>query len=148
MWKPSDQAAAEGKTLNLRILKACQMQLNRNIGVERHVSLYEPQLESRRLLEEVRLQMTVEANYRLLKSGFSIDTAQLEKLVNALKDVNRQTEERLFGESGVGSAANRSAIYRDTLSTVRELAGMPAALIGKFSFHSRLQLQVSSSAGE
>ena len=142
-----DQAAAEGKTLNLRILKACQMQLNRNIGVERHVSHYEPQLESRRLLEEVRLQMTVEANYRLLKSGFSVDTAQLEKLVNALKDVNRQTEERLFGESGVGSAANRSAIYRDTLSTVQELAGMPAALIGKFSFHSRLQLQVSSSAG-
>ncbi len=149
-----DRVVAEGKKLNLRILKASQMRLNQGLYGRHYEAAdsvrYESRMESRRLLEEVRLQMTVEANYRLIKSGFSIDTAHLEELVDALKAVNERTGKKLFGEDGVGGAGGRMAVYKDTMSTVRELAGMPAALVGRFSFQSRLQIQaaVASPAGQ
>ena len=44
-------------------------------------------------MEEVRLQMTVEANIHLIKSGFSVDTAELEQLVESLKAAQKQAEE-------------------------------------------------------
>lgn len=135
-----DRAASEGRKLNLRILKATQLQLNMSVRAESHTVSY----GSRRLMEEVRLQMTVEANLRLVKKGFSVDTAHLEELVDALKEVNKQTEDKLFGEGGIGTAGSRSELYRNTLFTVRELAGMPAALVGRFSYQSRIQMAVSS----
>ena len=137
-----DRAAAEGSKLNLRIIKACQLQLNMHARAERFAVSH----GGRRLLEEVRLQMTVEANLRLIKSGFSIDTAHLEELVDALKTVNKQTEEKLFGEGNVEGTGDRYSLYKNTLSTVRELSGMPAALVGKFSFRSRIQVSVASAS--
>lgn len=137
-----DKAAAEGNKLNLRIIKACQLQLNMHARAERYAVSH----GGRRMLEEVRLQMTVEANLRLIKSGFSIDTAPLEELVDALKTVNRQTEEKLFGEGDVEGAGDRYSLYKNTLSTVRELSGMPAALVGKFSFRSRIQVSAASAS--
>lgn len=135
-----DKAAAEGKKLNLRILKASQLQLNMSVRAESHTVSF----TGRRLMEEVRLQMTAEANLRLVKKGFAIDTAQLEELVDALKEVNRQTEEMLFGEDGVGNAGSRSALYKNTLSTVQELAGMPAALVGKLYFQNGVRISMTS----
>ncbi len=76
-----DMVAAEGKRLNLRNLKAAQIQISLNIRVES----YAVSFGGRRLMEEVRLQMTVEANIHLIKSGFSVDTAELERFVESLK---------------------------------------------------------------
>lgn len=135
-----DQAAAAGRKLNLRNLKASQIQLSISVRTEN----YAASLNDRRLMEEVRLQMTVEANLRLIKRGFSVDTAQLEQLVDALKTVNQQTEETLFGESSIRDADGRSMLYKNTISTVRELAGMPAALVGKLSSQSRIQISMTS----
>ena len=42
-----------------------------------------------RQLEEVRLQMTISANRELLKSGFAIETAELEQVIEALRDVEQ-----------------------------------------------------------
>ena len=42
-------------------------------------------LRARRQLEEVRLSMTVTANLKLLRSGYRIETAPMEKLIAALK---------------------------------------------------------------
>lgn len=135
-----DQAVAAGRKLNLRNLKASQIQLSISVRTEN----YAASLNDRRLMEEVRLQMTVEANLRLIKRGFSVDTAQLEQLVDALKTVNQQTEATLFGESSVRDAGSRSALYKNTISTVRELAGMPAALVGRLSSQSRIQISMTS----
>ena len=71
-------------------------------------------LTARRQLEEVRLRMSVEANIKLLRSGFQIDTAPMEQLIERLK----AAEEALAGQ-GVLQAA-------EALEKIEELRGMPA----------------------
>lgn len=138
-----DKVAAEGRKLNLRNLKAAQVQISLNVRAER----YSVNFGGRRLMEEVRLQMTVEANIHLLKSGFSIDTADLEQLVSALKDAEQQAQKMLIGELGMNKLEGRaSGILSDTLSTVRELAGMPAALVGKFAYQGSTRINVASTS--
>lgn len=126
-----DKTVAEGKTLNLRNLKAAQIQLSVSVRVE----TYAVSIRGRRLMEEVRLQMTVEANIHLIKSGFSVDTAELEQLVESLKAAQKQAEEMMFGKAG-NRLEGSAGIFKDTLAAVRELGGMPAALVGKFAFYS------------
>ena len=137
-----DMVAAEGKRLNLRNLKAAQIQISLNIRVES----YAVSFGGRRLMEEVRLQMTVEANIHLIKSGFSVDTAELEQLVESLKAAQKQTEEMIFGKAEWKEAGSASGALRDTLATVKALGGMPAALIGKFAFQGRVQIGATVSA--
>lgn len=137
-----DMVAGEGKRLNLRNLKAAQIQISLNISVRS----YSVSLNGRRLMEEVRLQMTVEANIHLIKSGFSVDTAELEQLVESLKSAQKQAEEALFGKTGWNKAEGATGILRNTMAAVRELGGMPAALVGKFAFQGRAQLEVRTSA--
>ena len=132
-----DQVMAEGGKLNIRNLKAAQIQLSISVTAQTHTVSQSGRL----LMEEVRLQMTVEANIRLIKSGFSVDTADLEKLVDALKEAQQQAEKVLFGKNADGQA---SALYKDTLATTGELGGMPAALVGKFAFQSRTQIAMTS----
>lgn len=134
-----DKVAAEGMTLNLRNLKAAQIQISMNYSAES----YTVSINGRRVMEEVRLQMTVEANIHLIKNGFSIDTTELEQLVDALKQVQQQTEDKLFGNATADKAGSRSVLYQNTLATVKELAGMPAALVGKFAFQGRMQVTMT-----
>lgn len=74
-------------------------------------------LTARRQLEEVRLRMTVEANVKLLRSGFQIDTAPMEALIERL----RAAEETLAGQ-GIVQAA-------EALEKLDDLRGMPAAAL-------------------
>ena len=46
---------------------------------------------AKRQLEEIRLRMTVEANLKLLRSDYQIDTVPLEKLVEDLKQMEETT---------------------------------------------------------
>ena len=135
-----DKVAAEGKKLNLRNLKAAQVQISLNIKAEAYAVSY----GGRRLMEEVRLQMTVEANVHLIRSGFSVDTAELEQLVESLKAAEQQAQEMLFGKSRMQKLSEESGIFKDTLSTVKELYNMPAALVGKFAFQGRTQVSITA----
>ena len=137
-----DMVAGEGKKLNIRNLKAAQIQISLNLKVES----YAVSFSGRRLMEEVRLQMTVEANIHLIKSGFSVDTAELEQLVESLKAAQKQAEETLFGKAEWKEAGSASGIFRDTLATVKDLGGMPAALVGKFAIQGRVQIGITASA--
>lgn len=136
-----DKAAAEGKKLNIRNLKAAQLQISINV---RALS-YPVNTSGRRLMEEVRLQMTVEANIHLLRSGFSIDTAELEQLVGALKQAEQQTEEMLLGDTAISRFGKRASdILSNTLTAVKELGTMPAALIGKFAYRGSSRISITS----
>ncbi|MDE6363432.1 MAG: hypothetical protein K2L86_04090 [Lachnospiraceae bacterium] len=89
------------------------------------------ELQAKRQLEEIRLIMTEEANRHLLKAGISIDTTELSKLVDALKTAEDRMRAILFqGESTEENTA-RALIYEETLTKTKELADMPAAVIGK-----------------
>lgn len=57
-------------------------------------------LTAKRQLEEVRLAMSAEANYALLKKGISIDTEPLVKLVDELKNMENQYYTNLLEAQG------------------------------------------------
>ncbi len=71
-----------------------------------------------RRLNEVRLMMTFEAGYTLLKNNIDVDTSDLGKLVEDLKTIEKQLSDQSKIES--------------TLSVVTETAGMPVSALGEF----------------
>lgn len=100
-------------------------------------------LEARAQLEEVRLLMSVEANVKLLKSGFSIETAPMEELIQKLRDTAAQLQEEYFGTSqsvtpqdasqGMASAAGQKAqLYDQTMALLGGMEDVPAAVAGHF----------------
>lgn len=82
-------------------------------------------IRARRQLEEIRLHMTVEANVKLLKSGFSIDTAPMEEMINALKELESKQ-----AEAGT-IALNPADLCRETVQKTRELPYLPANTLGR-----------------
>lgn len=94
-------------------------------------------LSARRQLEEVRLQMTVEANVKLLKSGFSIDTEPISEVVEQLKAMEEGSSERLYGAQSKEEALSREQLYKDTLFKTKAIKEMPISLVGKFAFLER-----------
>jgi len=124
--------------LNLEQVKYAAEQISRGEARARIENL-----EARAQLEEVRLQMTVEANIRLLKSGFSIDTAPMEELISKLRQAGRELEQIYFGDaaswnadaSGGTKAGAMQDLYRHTEEILRDLANAPAAVLGRFRLH-------------
>ena len=86
---------------------------------------------ARRQLEEIRLRMTAEVNVKLLKSGFSIDTAPMEELVEALKQVEKEIAGQYFPDDAQAVEKYRS--YNAVNNVVEELPGLPAQVIGTFA---------------
>lgn len=149
----ADKAAADGKELTLANLEAAQKQLsaaqdsmekNRadnhfSEGREKENAAPVPvvtevpeDIAARRHLEEVRLMMTIEANKKLLESGYSIDTAELEKLVEALKQMEEQQRQLLFGEEDIDRASEKAAVYTETRRIIDEIPLMPIDISGRF----------------
>lgn len=86
---------------------------------------------ARRQLEEIRLRMTAEVNIRLLKSGFSIDTAPMEQLVEALKQAERELAEQYFPEDA--GAVEKYRVYHAANRVAEDLPGLPAQALGTFA---------------
>lgn len=83
---------------------------------------------ARKHLEEIRLRMTAEVNVKLLKSGFSIDTAPMEELIEALREAEKAVAERYFPADG--EAVSKYENWNQTNAVMRELPGLPAQLLG------------------
>lgn len=85
-------------------------------------------IKARRQLEEIRLHMTLEANAKLLRSGFSIDTAPMEETIDALKAL----EEKHTGQANAAySLQEPVALCQETVSKVREIPYLPAVSLGR-----------------
>lgn len=95
-------------------------------------------LTAKRQLEEIRLHMTVDANYKLLKSGFAIETAELEQIIEKLKQQEEAEYQVLFGdfdkEASVDKIAERASLYEEVTTKVNDIKGMPVSVVGKVAF--------------
>lgn len=87
-------------------------------------------ITARRQLEEVRLMMTVEANYSLLKKGISIDTEPLTALVEELKANENAYYENLLKSLDVEATEENVALFRETTEKFAELRSVPAYVLG------------------
>lgn len=86
---------------------------------------------ARRRLEEIRLRMTAEVNVKLLRSGFSIDTAPMEELIGALKKAEQEIARQYF--PGEENALEKYEQYRDTQRAVEEIPALPAQILGAWA---------------
>lgn len=86
------------------------------------------ELSARRLLEEVRLRMTAEVNVKLLRSGFAIDTAPMEELIEALKQAEAEVSGQYFPQEE--QAVSKYREYRQTCQVVEEIPFLPAQVLG------------------
>lgn len=87
-------------------------------------------IAARRQLEEIRLVMTAEANYALLKKGIQIDTQPLAQLVEELKAVENSYYENLLRGQGVEATEENVSLFRETTEKVSDLKNAPAYVLG------------------
>ena len=97
-----------------------------------------PQIQARKVLEEVRLKMTVEANVKLLQSGFQLETTSMEDLIKYLENAEKQLNESVFGKD---NAENKTQLFSKTQEYIKELPSLPISIIGKIPFMEKPTLQ-------
>ncbi len=85
---------------------------------------------ARRQLEEIRLMMTTEANYALLKKGINIDTKPLEELVEQLKDLENDYYKNLLSNNGIEPTKENTELLAETVGKAEELKSVPAYVLG------------------
>ena len=108
-------------------------------ALEKAVALYETYqgdkglalVQDRRLLEEVRLHMTVETNLKLLQSGFSIDTAPIEETIEALKKSEQELAKQYFPHAA--DSETKYHLLKETTGIIKELPKLPISAIGVFA---------------
>ncbi|RKJ47222.1 hypothetical protein D7X98_02815 [bacterium 1XD8-76] len=105
----------EGRDLTLKDLAEAQKRAEQSDDTQGTES--RELLTARRQLEEVRLRMTIEANVKLLRSGFQIDTAPMEELIERLR-----TAEEMLTEQGIPQTA-------EVMEKIDGLRAMPAATL-------------------
>lgn len=88
-------------------------------------------ITARRQLEEIRLIMTVEANYSLLKKGISIDTKPIEQLVEQLREIENSYYQNLLRAADVAPTAENTSLFKETLSKVEDIKSVPAYVLGE-----------------
>lgn len=85
-------------------------------------------LTARKQLEEVRLRMTAEVNVKLLKSGFAIETAPMEQLIEALREAEKAVADRYF--PGDDQSVAKYENWNETTHVIRDMPHLPAQLLG------------------
>lgn len=118
--------AGEGRNIYERAAELADYYQGREI-----LEKYAGDITARRQLEEIRLRMTAEINVKLLKSGFSIDTAPMEELVEALKQAEAEIARQYFPEDAEAVEKYRSFTRTNTM--VSEVPGLPAQVLGTFA---------------
>lgn len=131
----ADYAALSHKELHLENMEAYEPDMGSMV----------PQLEARKLLEEVRLKMTVEANVKLLQSGFSIETAPMEELITKLEEATQSINHSLFGAEKTQEKGN---LYQQTLENIKTLPTLPVSVIGKIPFMEKASLSQVAEEGQ
>ncbi len=157
---------ANGKELNLRNLYAAQMQIHAAASVVtqqssgRGAASYtqvsasieisfsqEKYVTASRQLAEVQLRMTIDANIKLLKSDYAIDTAPLSELVDLLKQQEEKISAQFFGGENSEGVSAKTDLFTRTQNTLQDLPFLPAAVIGRITYQKSVSLSVVHTEG-
>ncbi len=94
-------------------------------------------LTARKQLEEVRLQMSVTANLRLIDKGFSIETAPMSELISELSKEIESMGKILFPDSKTDdkilSSTDKYALFEETTAKIQNFKTYPLAVSGKIA---------------
>lgn len=129
----ADVVTAGKLPFTLKNLLAASYELLKGFGASGEQREVPVDLRGRRMLEEIRLSMTVEANLRLLRKGYQIETASLENLVAKLKEAEADYNKALTGEADEAKARQKRSLFGETLDVVRGIRTSPAAILSRIS---------------
>lgn len=87
-------------------------------------------ITARRQLEEVRLIMTVESSYAMLKQGISVDTGSMEELISQLKQIENNYYKNLLKEGSIEATQSNVSLFAQTADKLEQLKEMPAYALG------------------
>ena len=88
------------------------------------------EIKAHRQLEEIRLKMTLEAAAQLEKKGFSIETQRLEKVVEALRELEDNYYKELLKEADVEATELSLQTLKETTQNIESLKFMPSSVLG------------------
>lgn len=88
------------------------------------------ELKARRQLEEIRLKMTVEAAANLEKNGISIDTEELSKVVEELRNQEDEYYRNLLKEADAEASDLSVQTLKETTQSIEQLRYMPCSVLG------------------
>lgn len=134
-----ETASIENKAADIILARDLPLTLKNLLAAQKEMLSYEKgreenlteNLHGRRLLEEIRLSMTAEANLKLLRSGFQIETAPLEELVSKLKEAENSFVRAFTGETESARAEEKYSLYQETVETVEGIRSAPIAIIAQ-----------------
>ena len=92
-------------------------------------STYE-EVKAKRQLEEIRLRMTLEAATLLEKKGFKVETQQLGKVVDALKELEDSYYKGYLKEADVEATDRSLQLLKVTTQSIQQLKQIPSYLLG------------------
>ncbi len=153
--RAADEIIANGEILNLRNLqrvyedmtaagKTLISETEASVAVDTS-DLSADQIHARRVLEEVRITMSVEANRFLLRNNYRIDIAPMEELVNALKEAENALAVRLFADEDESVSLSRMQTYTRVKDELAQIPSMPAAILGQTGASGRFIFAASES---
>ncbi|MBQ9610216.1 MAG: hypothetical protein IJV15_12330 [Lachnospiraceae bacterium] len=87
-------------------------------------------ITARRQMEEIRLSMTMEVAVRMTSLDVNVDTRELSKVVNLLRDVERELLRNAFKNTGVEPSDNNLLTYNEIVNKVNDIADAPAKILG------------------
>lgn len=87
-------------------------------------------ITARRQLEELRLVMTAQANYSLLRQGISIETKPLEELVDELKNLEQNYYKNLLASENIDTSDENVSRFEEITRQVTEIKYVPAYVLG------------------
>ena len=124
-----DQVLKTGESLNLYHLFAAQSSIETEKTA--NIQMTPEMISAKKQLLQVQLKMTVDANIRLLKSDYAIDTAPLTALIDNLDEQENMLKQQFFGETADSEIGDKSAVYQNTITVLEEIPNLPAAVIGR-----------------
>ena len=131
-----DIISAKNLPFHLKNLFAAfeEIRNNRNTEVQADDADHSKEnLRGRRLLEEIRLTMTVSANLKLLRSGYNIETAPMEELIDRLKSAESDLDKTLVQETDAQAAKEKRGLYQQTLYILKSIGESPAKVAADVS---------------
>ena len=90
---------------------------------------YLEEVRGKRQLEETRLQMSFEANLKLLRSGYQLDTASVEETVKLLKQLEDQLTLSLTGEEDVVQAKEKLSLFDQSMELIQSIRTAPVSFV-------------------
>lgn len=96
---------------------------------------------ARRQLEEVRMQMTIQASAVMIRNGIEIETAGMQQLIDGLRAMEDSYYKELLSGNGMEPDLEHVSMYREITKAAAKIATSPAELIGTVTF-SRTALSI------